>query len=197
MSDDWTTRQTLLLRVKNPDDEQAWDEFVSYYQTFIKAILKYLNAPVNELEDLTQDILVKIWKALQKLDYNSERARFRTWLNRVIRNSFIDSQRAKNRRISSADSEWDSDNFPIETNEFSEIIDREWRAHITNLALSNIHELFSGNAMEVFNMYLDEVPAKEISERLDIAESSVYKLRSRVEQKLVQEVKRLKAELEF
>jgi len=199
MSDDWTTRQTLLMRVRNQDDEEAWNEFVSYYRTFIKVILKYLNVQENDSEDLHQEILLKIWKALGKLNYDSEKARFRTWMNTVIRNAVIDFHRSRNRKIKTVDSEEeiDPEGFPLNSDEFSKIIDKEWRAHITNMAMANIRSTFKGNAMQVFEMYLNEMPNKKIAEELDIAESSVYKLKSRVEEKLIQEIKRLKTELEF
>ena len=187
------------MRVKNQDDEHAWGEFVSYYQSFIEVILKHLKVSPNDQDDLTQNILLKVWKSLEKLNYDSERARFRTWMNRVIRNAVIDFQRAKSRRISEVDSDTgiDTKNFPLQENEFTKIIDKEWRAHITNLALKNIRPNFSGNAMSVFDMFLDEVPAKDIAAKLAIAVPSVYKLRSRVEEKLIKEIKRLKLELEF
>ncbi len=199
MSEDWITRKTLIMRVKNQDDQQAWGDFVSYYKTFIKIILKYLNVSENDVEDLTQDVLVKIWKAFAKLDYDAKKARFRTWMNKVIRNAVIDFHRAKNRRIktNSAKEEIDTEKFPMNDDEFSMVIDKEWRAHITNLALENIKPDFSGNAIEVFDMCLDGVPTKNIAEKLNLAETSVYKLRKRVEEKLVKEIKRLKFELEF
>ena len=199
MSEEWVTRQTLLMRVKNQDDEEAWNDFVSYYSTFIQVILKYLNVSQNDIEDLSQEVLLKIWKALGKLNYNSEKARFRTWMNTVIRNAVIDFHRSKNRKIKTIDSKEDIDteSFPLNNDEFSRIIDKEWRAHITNLALESIRPTFKGNAMQVFELHLSEMPTKEIAEELEIAEASVYKLRSRVEEKLIQEIKRLKAELEF
>ena len=199
MSDDWTTRQTLLMRVKNQDDEQAWNEFVSYYRTFIKVILKYLHVSENDVEDLSQEVLLKIWKGLAKLNYDSEKARFRTWMNKVIRNAVIDFQRSRNRKVKTVNNqnEFYTDNFPLDNDEFSKIIDKEWRAHITNLALENIRSSFNGNAMSVFDMCLDGLPTKSIAEKLDLAEASVYKLRRRVEEKLIQEIKLLKSELEF
>lgn len=199
MSDDWTTRQTLLMRVKNQDDEQAWGEFVTYYKTFIKVILKYLHVSEADSEDLSQDILLKIWKAFAKMDYDAEKARFRTWMNKVIRNAVIDFHRAKNRRIQTIDpsEKVDTENFPLDNDEFSKVIDKEWRAHITNLALENIRPSFNGNAIDVFDMCLEGITTKTIAEKLNLAEASIYKLRSRVEQKLIQEIKRLKSELEF
>ena len=199
MDEDWVTRQTLLMRVKNKDDEHAWGEFVSYYKSFIQVILKYLKISQNDIDDLTQDILLKIWKAFEKMDYNAEKARFRTWMNKVIRNAVIDFHRSKNRKIQTLDSskDFDTENFPVDKDEFSQVIDKEWRAHITNLALKNIRDDFSGNAMNVFDMCLDGISIKSIAEKLDLAESSVYKLRSRVEEKLIKKIKQLKTELEF
>lgn len=199
MSDDWITRQTLLMRVKNQDDEQAWDEFVSYYKTFIRVILKYLNISENDIEDLSQDILLKIWKAFARLDYDAEKARFRTWMNTVIRNAVIDFHRSRNRKVKTVANgeEVNHESFPLDEDQFSKIIDREWRAHITNLALENIRPEFSGNAIEVFDMCLNGTAVKTIAETLNLAEASVYKLRSRVEEKLIKEIKRLKLELEF
>lgn len=187
------------MRVKNQDDEQAWAEFVTYYQSFIEVILKYLKVSPNDVDDLTQDILLKIWKSLQKLNYDAERARFRTWLNRVIRNAVIDFHRKKQRRISEVDSkdQIDTENFQLQENEFNKIINKEWRAHLTNLALTNVRPLFSGHAMTVFDMCLNETSTKDIADKLELAEATVYKLRSRVEEKLVKEIRRLKLELEF
>ena len=199
MGDDWTTRQTLIVRIKNRDDEQAWSEFVSYYRSFIRVILKYLNVSENDIEDLAQDVLLKIWKALEKLNFDSERARFRTWMTAVIRNAVIDFQRAKKRKIKTVDSDnpLDAEKFPLDNDEFTQIVDKEWRVHITNMALDNIRSSFSGNAMEVFEMHLNQASIAEIAKSLNLAESSVYKLRKRVEEKLFEEVKRLKLELEF
>lgn len=199
MSEDWTTRQTLIMRVKNQDDQQAWGEFVLYYQSFIKVILKYLNVKANDIDDLSQEILLKVWKAFSTLNYDVEKARFRTWMNKVIRNAVIDFHRSRNRKIQTVENneEIQADNFPMNKDQFSQVIDKEWRAHITNLALERIKPEFIGNAIDVFNMCLDGIPTKEIAEKLDIAEVSVYKLRKRVEEKLIKEIKYLKTELEF
>ena len=199
MGEDWTTRQTLIMRIKNQDDEQAWNEFVLYYRSFIRVILKHLRISENDVEDLIQDILLKIWKALATLNFDAERARFRTWMNTVIRNAVIDFQRSKSRKIKTADNENEvnTEKFPLDNDEFTEIIDKEWRSHITRLALENVRSAFSGNAIEVCEMHLNDASIKEIAEKLDLAETSVYKLRKRVELKLIEEIKRLKFELEF
>ena len=89
MSDEWNTHQTLIQRAKNPDDHQAWDDFVRYYKSFIKMVLRKSRISFNEEDDLIQTILLRVWKGLPKYEYNRQQARFRTWLSTIIRNAVI------------------------------------------------------------------------------------------------------------
>ena len=47
----WQTRQTLLQRAKDPNDAEAWEEFVSYYKTIIPQV----DSSPNELPTLDFD----------------------------------------------------------------------------------------------------------------------------------------------
>lgn len=203
MSEEWVTKQTLIMRAKNKDDHQAWEDFVGYYESFIGVILGHLNVRVSDRDDLKQDILLKIWDNLQKFDYDPEKGRFRSWLKTLIRNKFIDSVRKKkrvqDREVMSLDNSHESEEIsPNLTEEkLSEIIDREWRVHMTNKAMERVEKAFSGNAIKVFKMSLDEVPTREIARRLELSENSISKLRKRVEERLILEINRLREEIEF
>ena len=61
MSDEFLTRNTLLQRAQNPKDEQAWAEFVSYYETLIFILLRQMNIPYQDCDDLTQAVLA-VWE---------------------------------------------------------------------------------------------------------------------------------------
>ena len=100
MSDEFLTRNTLLQRAQNPKDEQAWEEFVSFYETFIFILLRQMNIPYQDCDDLTQAVLIKVWKKLATFD--PARAKFRTWLSTLIRNTVInhwDSLSRRNKRV--------------------------------------------------------------------------------------------------
>lgn len=199
MEKKWVTKQTLLMRAQNKDDAQAWEDFVDYYKDFILIVLRNFNLSSTDLEDLSQDILIKIWKNLDK--YTPGRNQFRTWLSTLIRNKFYDFIRKKNNigRIEacSLDNESTEHLNTLSESDVEDIIDKEWRAYLTNRAMKNIEPIFSGQALEVFNMTLNEVPVSEISAKLDITEGSVYTLRKRFKQRLRAEVKRLRDEIEF
>ena len=201
MNDEWVTRHTLLLRVKDQNDQNAWGEFVSYYEPFIKTILRFLKVKDNDKDDLCQDILLKLWKSLQTFVYNEEKGRFRTWLKTIIKNSSIDYFRKANRINSqetvSLDESFDSLDLSVSDEGLTQLIDDEWKTHITNLAMDKVKDSFSGNAIEVFEMYLDEVPTDQIAAKLNISPNSVSKLKRRVEEKLIREIANIREETEF
>ena len=73
---------------------------------------------------------------------------------------------------------------------------KEWEIYITNMALERIKEQFNGNAIEVFKMSLAGIPVDEIAEKLDIKENTTYRLKNRVKSKLIDEIEKLRFELE-
>jgi RNA polymerase sigma-70 factor (ECF subfamily) len=190
----WGTRHTLIRRARDPNDKQAWDEFADYYASFIRMVLMQLHAPVDDLEDLSQTILVKIWQSLATVELGRDHARFRTWLGVVIRNTFYThcSQAAsrKRREAGAAVTE-------VVRPDIEEIIESEWRKHIIALVMERLNASFSGKAMEVFKMTLDGKSSDEIASALELTKDSVYVLRNRVQSRFRKEVRQLRSYLEF
>jgi RNA polymerase sigma factor (sigma-70 family) len=196
MKADWNTQQTLIQRAQNPDDNQAWDDFVSYYESFIKMVLRKSNISLNEEKDLVQKILLRVWKGLPNYNYQKEKAKFRTWLSTIIRNAIISHiNRLKDKSLK-------HENYLNKVDIVSEstiegIINKEWLDYVAALAMKKVAEVFSGNAIDVFRLSLQEKSAKEIASELNITEESVFVLRSRVKSRLKKEVSSLRKVIEF
>ena len=189
------------MRAKNPNDHQAWEDFVEYYGNFIYIVISSMKLPVDQRDDLVQTVLIRLWKNLSKYDENHERARFRSWLGTIIRNEvnrhYSKQNRKKNRETNAEDLGIDLAFFEDKSEDnFNSYIEKEWQVYISNLAMKELEKIFTGNALEVFSMTLDGISVKEISEQLNIKEDSVYMLRSRVKARFSKEVKRLRDELE-
>lgn len=190
----WETRQTLIGRARDPNDKQAWDEFTDYYSSFIRMVLMQLHAPPDDLEDLSQAILMKLWQNLATVELDRDHARFRTWLGTVIRNTFYThcSQAASRKRREAGAAVANAVQPDIE-----EIIESEWRKHIIALVMERLNASFSGKAMEVFTMTLDGKSADEIASALELTRDSVYVLRNRVQSRFRKEARQLRGYLEF
>lgn len=68
MTQSYQTRHSLLKRAATLDDDQAWEEFEQRYRRFILHILNKLNVISDDIEDLTQQILVVLTKDLRDYD---------------------------------------------------------------------------------------------------------------------------------
>ncbi|MDD7984641.1 sigma-70 family RNA polymerase sigma factor [Lentisphaera marina] len=194
---DWNTRLSLLQRAKNPDDHHAWDEFTFYYSNFVKVVLSEMGVNQNDKDDLSQIVLISLWKALPKFELDKNKARFRTWMSTVIHNKVIDYYRKVNSQNNKNSKFWDDNQnqLTVVQPEIEKIIQNEWEVYVVQTALERIRENFSGKAMQVFEMSMDNVPTNEIAEKLDVAYSSVSKLKNRVKERLVVEITNLKSEM--
>lgn len=196
VSQNWNTQQTLIQRAQNPEDEQAWDDFVSYYESFIKMVLFKSNISLNDTDDLIQAILIRIWKGLPNYEYKKEQARFRTWLSTIIRNciiSHINKVKHKGEKVELIEEQIER----ISESEIEQIISEEWLDYVASIAMDKVKDVFSGNAIEVFRLSLEEKSAKEIANELNITEESVFVLRSRVKSRLKKEISKLRQLIEF
>ena len=194
MTDQWLTRKTLLQRAKDSSDPRAWGDFVAYYQGFISIILFRMNLNQSEHDDLKQEILLKIWKNLEKFEVDDQRAKFRTWLSTLIRNRALYHFRKNSRQPTMNSLEQVE---LISQPELDEIIKKEWQRYLTGIAMRNIKKLFSGTAVRAFELSLLGKDATEISVELGIAKDSVRTLKNRVKLRLVKEIENLRIELEF
>lgn len=197
MKSNWDTRLSLIQRAKCQDDEDAWDEFVHCYKPFIYYFLKSYDVPLNDSDDLVQEILLKLWKNLQK--YETGGAKFRTWLSTVIRNETISYFRhqaaAKNSAVFTSDKlEFLS---PFEMPDIDEKVEQEWKNYIAKMAFERIEKTYKGQAFEVFQLSLKGYSQEEIVEKTGLTGNSIHTLKSRVKQSFTREVRRLVADLEF
>src|SRR6187551_1973110 len=82
--------ETLIQRCLQ-GDQHAWDLIVrQYWRKVFNVAYKFVGRH-DEAEDLTQDIFLKIFKALHTFD---RRANFQTWLISISRNLCIDHYRS-------------------------------------------------------------------------------------------------------
>ena len=198
MGDFCLTRKSLILRASDPKDHDAFEEFVEYYTPFISVVICKMNVNPSDSDDLRQDLLLKLWKKLSMYDPQHEKATFRGWLRTVTRNGILEFFRRKNRDQSIAITDEMAQYITSNSNnEINNLIDEEWKNHVINIAQEHVGKMFTGHAMEVYQMSIEGVPAEEIAQKFKIRVSSVYNLRSRVKEKFQQELKTIRELLEF
>lgn len=93
------TSVTLLMRLKDLEDHEAWAVFVERYTPVIFAWCRRFHLQDSDASDITQDVLVKLMRSMQTFQYQPDRGRFRGWLKTVTANAIRDSKRSWEVRI--------------------------------------------------------------------------------------------------
>jgi RNA polymerase sigma-70 factor (ECF subfamily) len=100
-----------LVRRCLEGDKAAWDALVrANWKRVFRIAYKFV-ARLEEAEDLTQEIFVKLFGALGSYD---RRASFETWLTRLSRNLCIDRYRQRRREHERFTGEVDPDALPLD-----------------------------------------------------------------------------------
>ena len=79
-----------LIKLAQNGDREALEKLIKLEQNNIYTTLFYLKRNDNELYDIMQDVLVKITKKINQL---KNPIFFKTWLNKIIVNTFYDYTR--------------------------------------------------------------------------------------------------------
>lgn len=196
MSEYDQTRQTLIERIRDQNNELAWEEFVSTYESYIYAIIRRMGISAEDSKDIHQDVVLSLWKKLPEYRKNPN-SRFRGWLSTVTSNAvkyFIRSSVNKSKKLDRFEKLLSD--LEDSSTEIEKIADEEWELFIAEKALENVKKAFSGRGIEVFQMSLKGKAIPDIANALDIEESSVYQLRARVKKSLTKEIARLTEELD-
>lgn len=199
MDDPYKTRKTLIQRLKENRDEQSWEEFLQTYKLYIYSIIRRMNIYEHDADDIAQQVMLKVWKGIAMVD-NSPAKPFRNWLGTVTANcvkDFMRKSRGDMERVEkAAQDETISYLKTIELPDIHRIAEEEWEIHLANLAMERIEGLFSGKAIQVFMMSLEGEGVASIARKMELKENSVYRLKNRVKERLAEEIKQLREELE-
>ena len=86
MTEHFHTRMTLIAKLRNQHDEKSWEEFIHFYQKYIQVLIVKDGVPSKDVDDLTQKVLLKLWKNLPEFNYQPHKCKFRSWMRVVVGN---------------------------------------------------------------------------------------------------------------
>ncbi|MBF0197255.1 MAG: sigma-70 family RNA polymerase sigma factor [Planctomycetes bacterium] len=197
--DQWSTRVTLLEKIKNRHDEDAWEDFVHYYEQFIYNMLRHMRHSDSDAEELCQVILVKLWKCLPDFNYDRSTAKFRTWLCRVITNEVRDQVRrnatATKHRNAVIEEGKHNESLLFTESEVEKIAEEEWKKYVSNLAWKTVSTQISKKYADIFMLYMDGKTSEEIASHLDVKYNTVNTAKKRVKDRMIEEINRLTSTL--
>lgn len=137
-SADPITNPSLLRRLREPSNEQAWAEFIRTYEGFWARLL-HGRLPPQEHADALQEILVELVDALPKFQYDPAKGRFRAWLQVVSQRNVLKTLRRRGREPLAADLGLDPDALDATPAELGAAWDREWEDFVMRRSLAQLY----------------------------------------------------------
>jgi RNA polymerase sigma factor (sigma-70 family) len=186
----FTTSLTLLERLRDPQDADAWSELVDFYTPFLRLRLRPYCLEAD-LEDLTQDVLTVMVVRVRAFAHNNHRGAFRKWLHEIVRNKLGDYWRKKNRGLPVSADEQASilEQLADPASELSRRWDKEHAKYVADKLLELIRPDFTPETFEAFRrLVLEEQSTAEVAAALCLTTNAVMIAKSHV-------LKRLRREL--
>lgn len=95
-ADTLKTRPTLLSKVRR-GDERGWSQFYELYEEFIYSAGRGAGLAHDEAKDVVQETMITVRNYVSGFVPDASRARFRTWLKRIVHSRIADEYRKKRR----------------------------------------------------------------------------------------------------
>ena len=186
------TRHSLIQRLQDGGDNAAWEEFASIYRPVIVRIALRKQMQFDDAEDLAQQVLLLVLKNINKWKSDPARARFRTWLQTVVRNATMNalSRRPKDQASGGTDSLQQLHQRPDKSDSLS--FDLEWQRETLRWVAHQVRGEFESTTWTAFwDTAIEQLPAQEVAEKIGRSVGAVYIARSRVMQRIKQRIAEL------
>jgi RNA polymerase sigma factor (sigma-70 family) len=93
-----STSDSLLFRLRDPQDHQAWLEFVTLYEPVMHRLLRRFGLQDADARELMQELFLAVSRNIGRWDPARERGSFRGWLQRVARNLVVNLLKRRHRQ---------------------------------------------------------------------------------------------------
>jgi RNA polymerase sigma-70 factor (ECF subfamily) len=179
------TPASLLVRLRQPGDKQAWNQFVELYTPLLYRWARRDGLQDADAADLVQEVLTLLFRKLPEFSYDRRRS-FHAWLRTVTRNKWREKLRRATVLIAEGGSALDA--APA-VDDFAANEEAEYRQHVVAQALAALKNEFPPTAWNAFHeVAVAGRPPAEVAREMGVRIGTVYAARSRVMSRLRQEL---------
>jgi RNA polymerase sigma-70 factor (ECF subfamily) len=197
MADPATTRPSLLLRIRDCADAQAWAEFVDIYAPLVFGFARRQGLQSADAADLTQEVLRAVAGAAARLEYAPQRGSFRGWLFTITRNRLRNFLASRRRHpVGSGDSAAQRllEEQPARQEDEVEW-DRDCERRLFAWAAEQVRTTCQETTWRAFWLTAVEGKSgKEVARVLGLTQAAVYLAKRRVMARLKEQVAQLRGE---
>jgi len=187
------TRPSLLLRIRDSADREAWEEFEGLYRQVIHRMAIVRGMQVADADDLTQQVLWSVSQAIDRFEPDATRAKFRTWLRTIARRAIVNAMTRSPQDLAEGGTDMmialhEQPARELDTKQ----LELDYRREVFLVAAAKLQREFHPTTWQAFweTVVLDQ-SIDDVATKLGCSRGSIYTSRCRVIQRLKQEVLKL------
>jgi RNA polymerase sigma factor (sigma-70 family) len=188
------TRPSLIVRLQSDVDPSAWEEFVAIYRPMIVRLATRRGLQHSDAEDIAQGVLLSVSTSIVRWKLDPEKARFRTWLQQIVRNATINAivRHPVDRALGGTTALHSLSAIAADEGEISSQFEIEWKREAFRWASDEVRNELHPTTWDAFWMTAVEgLSASEVASRTGRSIGAVYVARCRVMQKIQAKIQQL------
>jgi RNA polymerase sigma-70 factor (ECF subfamily) len=172
------TRPSLLLRVKNPRDTQAWSEFYELYAPLLYRYARARGLSHEDAEDVQATCYAQLARQIRHFDYDRSKGGFKAWLCTLAARRVVDLRRKRREEpLAGQTLEGLAGTDPAPDQAWEE----QWKYEHLRYCLEQVRNLVPRQTFEAFEMLVHGGHrAHDVGARLGLTANQVYKAKARI-----------------
>jgi RNA polymerase sigma factor (sigma-70 family) len=194
------TRESLLERLHDINDQEGWRVFFDRYWRLIynSAIKSGLNDA--EAQDVVQETVIRVCRQMPGFEYDRSKGSFKNWLLTLTSWRIGDQFRRRQRGVlrprpgaGTATGTADLDDVPDPLSlRLDDSWEEDWKQTLLDAALEKVKLSVDPRQYQVFDLYaVKHWPVSKVAKTLKVSRAKVYLIKHRISGAIKKEVVRL------
>jgi RNA polymerase sigma-70 factor (ECF subfamily) len=187
------TRESLIRRLPNAADAEAWEVFVEIYEPLLFRLARSRGMQAADAEDFVQEVLASVNRNIERWAADESRGSFRAWLFRIASNLAINFlTRPKHKRFGIGANGIDRllDERPAAAPDSTELFLSEYRRELFRWAAERVRQQVSERQWMAFWLTsVDDRAICDVGRELGMSVGSIYIARSRITKRIRQMIR--------
>jgi len=175
------TRRSLILHLQNAQDDAAWRDFESVYESFLVRMIERRGVPLAHVGDVTNQVLAAIARSITQWKDDQQDASFRRWISRVARNVVMKYMSRERRHVSAVGGTDTLESLAQIPDPIDENLAKQYEHELIVWAAEQVKGEFIETSWKAFwQTMIDGRSVADVAETLSVTQGSIYMSRGRI-----------------
>jgi RNA polymerase sigma factor (sigma-70 family) len=191
------TRQSLLSRLKDWNDQEGWKVFFDTYWKLIYHAAVKSGLTDAEAQDVVQETVISVMKSMPTFQYDAQRGSFKSWLLRLTSWRITDQLRKRQKGVEQRKREARTS---TRTDTLERVADPaalaleavwedEWRTNLVEAAIERVKRTVDAKQFQIFDLYVNKKwTVSRVARTLRVNAARVYLAKHRIAKLIRKEV---------